>query len=121
MEVLQAAGSVLLLLLGFVAVLVLAYLCTRLVGRQFPLGPGSSGYIQVVDRVPLGQEGALYIVRAGGQLFLLGAAAHSIQLLGTLQEEKLEKSAAQPASVPFAQLLRAARPAQDREKGEKDG
>lgn len=88
-------GKELLSLLGMVAVLlaVLAgcYFVTRLAGTSLAgrLGPGSGQrQMKVLERLAVGRDQALLVVRLAGRTFLLGSSPSGFSLLAELTEEE---------------------------------
>ena len=49
-------------------------------------------YMQMLDRLPLGQDKAIAVVRAGSHYFLIGIASSQITVLAELTEEDIQKS-----------------------------
>ncbi len=65
----------------------------RFLARRF--GPGSGaggrkGKIALLDALPLGPQRALYLVRAGRRIYLLGVGKDTVVSLGELSKEDLE-------------------------------
>jgi len=54
--------------------------------------------MQMLDRLPLGQDKAVAIVRAGKHYYLIGVASSQITLLAELSEEDLEKETDAPGT-----------------------
>lgn len=83
----QGQGSVLLSLLGglflFVLVLVLAWYCSKWLGGRFGF-TGAGNAIQVLERVMVGPDRSLLVVRAGEEVLLLGVTPQHIERLGEL-------------------------------------
>lgn len=82
-------------LLGMLAtvvlVLVLAWLCTRwLAGTRLSGGglPSGERRMRVVDRLPLGKDVSLVLVRLGEGFFLLGVSPTGVSQLRELTEEE---------------------------------
>ena len=106
----------LLSLLGIILVLLLVlggcYLFTRWAGTGLALGPGrGSARMQVVERLPVGRDQALLVVRLAGRYLLLGSSPAGVSLLAELTEEEGAQWApsAEPmdrSSVDFRELLR---------------
>ena len=109
----QGAASVLTVfggLLMFLLVVVAAWACTRFVGRRFSAGAGAgSGRLRVVERVALGPDRALVLVRAAGRLAELDADA-------------FPESGGQPEPTPadFASLFEAVRRQGGKFRGKKE-
>ena len=112
-DVLSVLGS----LVGFVLILVLAWWAARAIG-QGQIASGGSHAIQVVDRLPLGGEKQLLVVRAAGRVLLLGVTAHHVEFLQELDEDDLPPPAEAAGS---GQFLAAFRNALDAKKGRETG
>ena len=83
------------MLLAVAAVLCLAYFATRFLagkGMGGALGrfTGRSRNLQVLERVPIGREEFLTVVRAGQRYFLLGVTPSSVTLLRELDAEEAD-------------------------------
>ncbi len=55
--------------------------------------------MQMLDRLPLGQDKAIAIVRAGSHYYLIGIASSQITLLSELSEEDIPEGIS--AQTPF--------------------
>lgn len=103
------------LVLGIVVVLVYLTLnvgLRRLMGLRARSGAGS--VISVLERIPLDQKRALFLVKAGGEYLLVGGAESGLGLIAKMdgpEVERLmrERPAAQIALSPFLQKLLAKR------------
>ncbi len=116
----EEIGALLGMLAAVLGVLVLAWMFTRyLAGRAPGLGgflPGRSGKLRLLERMPLGREQALVVVRTGEKILLLGVTASEISLLRELSAEEAaawdsETQAASPTAgaetpIPFRDALR---------------
>jgi len=106
----------LLSLLGMILVLLLVlggcYLFTRWTGVGLGKVPGrGSARMQVVDRLPVGRDQALLVVRLADRYLLVGSSPNGFSLLAELTEEEgaLWAPDAVPMdrpSVDFRELLR---------------
>ena len=79
------------LIIALAAVGVVLYL-SYLFSRYLAIGAAKiskSKFIKVVDRVVLGQDRLLLIATIGGRSYLIGASAHSIQLLTELENNEM--------------------------------
>lgn len=80
-------GSVVLSLLGglflFVLVLVLAWYCSRWLGGRFGFS-ATGGTVRVLERVMIGPDRSLLVVKAGEEVLLLGVTPQHIERLGEL-------------------------------------
>lgn len=112
-DILSVLGS----LVGFVLILVLAWWTARAIG-QGQIASGGSHAIQVVDRLPLGGEKQLLVVRAAGRVLLLGVTAHHVEFLQELDEEDLPPPG---ETAGGGQFLAAFRNALDAKKGRETG
>ncbi len=75
-------------LLGLAGVLVLAYLTLRIGLPWFFQTRGqNNGPIEVVARHALEPRKALYLVKAGSQMFLVGTAENQVQYLTSITDE----------------------------------
>lgn len=83
-------GSVVLSLLGglflFVLVLVLAWYCSRWLGGRFGFS-AAGGTVRVLERVMVGPDRSLLVVRAGEDVLLLGVTPQHIERLGELDPD----------------------------------
>ena len=107
----------------FLLVVVAAWACTRFVGRRFSAGAGAgSGRLRVVERVALGPDRALVLVRAGGRVFLVGSAPQQLTLLAELDADAFPESGGQPEPTPadFASLFEAVRRQGGKFRGKKE-
>jgi len=80
MDILQPIAAIVLVMALLAAVLVIL---RKRGGATFRL-PGVSGpprRLEVVERVSIGPQHALLLVRAGGRMLLVGTAPNSCQLL----------------------------------------
>ena len=82
---LQSVLSMIGALVIFILILVLAYFATKYIGRRYGTTGASGGrYVEVLERVAFGPDRALFVVRAGGKILLLGATAHHVELITEL-------------------------------------
>lgn len=95
-DILSVIGT----LVGFVLLLVLAWWASRAIGRAYA-GGGAGRTVQLLDRVALGGEKQLLVVKAAGKVLLLGVTAHEISFLQELDEDELPPPAESPESGPF--------------------
>jgi len=83
----QGQGPVVLSLLGglflFVLVLALAWFCSRWLGGRYGF-QAAGRTIRVLERVMVGPDRCLLVVRAGEQVWLLGVTPQHIERLGEL-------------------------------------
>lgn len=74
-----------------ILILYLSYVFTKSLGKGIGLKRGGN-YMQMLDRLPLGQDKAVAVVRAGNHYFLIGIASSQISILAELTEEDIQKS-----------------------------
>ncbi len=98
----QGQGSVVLSLLGglflFVLVLALAWFCSRWLGGRYGF-QAAGGTIRVLERVMVGPDRSLLVVRAGEQVWLLGVTPQHIEKLGELDPELYPEPEAPEARI----------------------
>ena len=107
-------GTDLLSLLSILLTLALALLACYLVTRWTGLGLGSrlgagGRHVRVLERVPVGRDQALVVVRAANRFFLLGSSPSGFSLLAELTEEELSAPSSDgvpPEPPDFRALLR---------------
>ena len=81
--VLSLLGSLVL----FVLILVLAWFCVRWLGGQYRLNTAGSR-VKVLERIALAPDRSLLVVRAGGQVLLLGVTSQHIEKIAELDPEE---------------------------------
>ncbi|SRR5581483_1922075 len=75
-------------LLALGGVLVLAYVILRIgLPRMFGMRTYSGGPIQILARYPLEPKKALYLVKTGTQVFLIGTSESQVQFLTAIDAE----------------------------------
>ncbi|MCR2024329.1 flagellar biosynthetic protein FliO [Anaerotruncus colihominis] len=112
----------------FILILVLAYFATKYIGRRYGTTGASGGrYVEVLERVAFGPDRALFVVRTGGKILLLGATAHHVELITELDASLFPERSAAPEthadfSAMFQALLKNGRGAKSKdEKDKMDG
>ncbi len=77
---LSAIGS----LVAVVAILFLAFWCTRFLGRTW--NPKRTGrYLKVVEQMPVAQDKQILLIKAGEQSFLISVAPSGVTMLSELK------------------------------------
>ena len=76
------------LLLGFFAVLFIAYLATKFLGPKMS-HMGASKHIRIIDSVFLGNDKSVCIIQVGERFFLIGVTNHHIGDISEIQEAEL--------------------------------
>lgn len=87
MDILQPIAAIVLVMALLASVLVLLRKRGAAAFR-LPGAAGSPRRLEVVERVSLGPQHALLLVRVGGRTLLVGTAPNSCQLLDTSGEDK---------------------------------
>jgi len=90
--------------LSLVVVCALAWWALRW-GARRNLLPRGRGDLEVLERVPLDPGRALYLVRAGPKVLVVGGAEGSLTNLAELRPEDLPARAEAPAPQGFAEIL----------------
>lgn len=80
--------KVVLIVLGFIAILYAASIATRFIGRKYG-NMGYSKYIKVLDRFMITRDGWIYIVQIGEKIFLIGVTNNNMQTLAEFDHSDL--------------------------------
>ncbi|WP_024293635.1 flagellar biosynthetic protein FliO [Lacrimispora indolis] len=80
-----------------ILVLYLSHLFTKSLGNGIGMKRGGT-CMQMLDRLPLGQDKAVAVIRAGSRYYLIGIASSQITLLAELSEEEVPKETGAPPS-----------------------
>lgn len=96
--------SIVMILAMMAAVVGLAYLATRFVGKRV-MPQGGGRHIKVLDRVQLGQDMALLLVRVAGKTMLIGTAQHEMRKLCDIEGDEIPDPP-DPEPMPFQQMLK---------------
>ncbi|WP_156951365.1 flagellar biosynthetic protein FliO [Lacrimispora aerotolerans] len=72
-----------------ILILYLSYIFTKSLGKGIGLKRGGT-HMQMLDRLPLGQDKAVAIVQLGSHYYLIGIAASQITLLAEIPEEEID-------------------------------
>jgi flagellar protein FliO/FliZ len=83
--------SLLSVLIITILILYLSYIFTKSIGKGMGLKRGGD-YMQMLDRLPLGQDKSIAVIRTGNHYFLIGIASSQITILAELTEEDIQKS-----------------------------
>lgn len=104
-------------LLPAVAVLLLAYWCSRYLGKRWGSG-NAGGYFQVLDRLQVGPNKYLMLVKLQDKTYLLSSSEKGIELLDKPQDiQEIENEPKK--QVSFQDMLDAYRTIKDNKKGGK--
>lgn len=113
-------------LLGVIALAVIILYGARRLGMGKPAGP-----LTLVGKLPLDGRRAIYLVRVGRTVFIIGASEGGLTKLGEVPEDRIDFPVEEPMKGPFANVLaqvlsraKASPPAEpakaDEEKNEKE-
>ena len=91
-------------LLALAFVCVLAFWVLRWVARRGFLGAAGSGRVRVLERVALDARRAVFLVKVGERVLLLGAGDAALTVLAELREDEVPP-AATTGGTSFASLL----------------
>ncbi|MDF2887807.1 MAG: flagellar biosynthesis protein FliZ [Lacrimispora sp.] len=83
--------SLLSVLIITILILYLSYIFTKSIGKGMVIKRGGN-CMQMLDRLPLGQDKSVAVVRAGSHYFLIGIASSQITILAELTEEDIQES-----------------------------
>lgn len=103
-DVIQLTGTFLVVVL----ILFLSWYLTKRLGKYTGQMSNSNGNLQVMDRISLGQNEALAVVRAGEKYLLLGISHAGISCLCELDKETISHKQETVAAAPrtdFKELL----------------
>lgn len=92
------------MLAGFALILVLAYWAVKLLSRGY--GGGAGRMVEVLDRVALGQEKQLLVVKTAGKVLLLGVTAHRIEKIEELDAARLPEPPAAAQNSDFRSMFK---------------
>lgn len=120
MEFLSLSGAI----LTVVGVLLLAYWCSRLLGKQWVKSSGS-GSIQVVGHIQVGQDRRILLLKVGDHNYLVGASQAGIQLLAEVEGDFEAIQSPTPEAgaqqLPFQEILDKCLESWKKKKGGTDG
>lgn len=95
------------------AVLVLAWWCSRLLGKQWAVKASpASGHIRLLEQLQVGQDRRILLLKVGEEHYLVGVSQAGIQLIskvqGTFEKADEPENVKPPAStgLPFSDFLR---------------
>ena len=79
---LSLTGTVLTL----ICVLALAYWCSRMLGKSWR-NASSGRHLNVIDRLSVGNDRQILLLKVNSRIFLVGVSAAGIQLLEQIEED----------------------------------
>ncbi len=97
----QYAGAILLI----IGIVVLAFYSTKWLGKRAG-APQSGKYLAVVDRIALGQDKSIAIVKVKDKYLLVGIASGSINVLCELNSEDMVLPPVTPGTITFSDALK---------------
>src|SRR5512139_555508 len=98
----SAAGSLLQVFIGLVAVLLLIA-ATAWVAKRFGITRGgSANVLQVISSASVGARGRVVVVEVGESWLVVGVAPGSVNALMTLPRGEIQSPAARPLNASFA-------------------
>ncbi|MEZ4221434.1 MAG: flagellar biosynthetic protein FliO [Polyangiaceae bacterium] len=87
-------------LLAIIALAVLVLYAARRVGVGKPGGP-----LSLVGRLPLDGRRAIYLIRVGKKVFVVGGSEAGLNKLGELDDQGLDLDAVTSSPAPFSDVL----------------
>lgn len=110
--------ELLAMLAGIIAILVLAYFATRVIGRYGAgmVGAPRTEELCVLRQIPVGRAERLVLVRVHQKCLLLGVAQGGVNVLRELSEEESAKWLETPAPSGGMDFLTALRKSVERKK-----
>ena len=90
----------LIMLVGVAALAILLLTLGRRFGMGRPTGP-----LELVGRLPLDGRRAVYLVRVGETVYVLGASESGLQKLGELPKDGLELTSGESVGGAFGNVL----------------
>lgn len=100
-EFLSASGAVLLV----IGIVVLAFYSTKWLGKRAGT-PLRSRNLAVIDRITLGQDKSIAIIKVNEKYLLVGIASNGITNLGELRGEDIAQLPATPGTINFSDALK---------------
>ena len=104
MTTLESVTMALSTLAALVAVLLAAWFILKWMGKRMP-GQTSSRHIKILDRVVLGQDKCLLLVRVAGKAMLIGMTSGAATKLCDVDEDGLEPDAPLPSAQSFSSVF----------------
>jgi len=90
MELIKSVLMVIAVLVMFVAILYLAYVTTKFIGKRYSVKGKQFKNLTVIETVAIGPDRQLMIVKSAGKCLLLGATPQNISLITELDEEMIK-------------------------------
>lgn len=105
----QSILSLIGALVIFILILFLAYFFTKYVGKHYGTSSMGAGHMETLDRIVLGPDRSLLLVRVAGKVLLLGITSQQITRLEELNPELFpQQEGSQKGTVDFLAVLKKA-------------
>lgn len=108
----QGTGSfweIAYVLVVMAGVIALAYFASKWLSRRYATqGRTKDKYFEIVDRLMLGQNQSVVMVKSGKKYLMLGVTQHNVQMLKEFEEDELEPITSEAASISFSDNLKQA-------------
>ena len=91
------------------AVLVLAWWCSRLLGKQWVKTSGFGGNICLIEQIQVGQNQKILLLKVGEEYILVGVSPAGIQFLSKVEGDFQAAGPSQPSAgtgTSFGELLK---------------
>jgi flagellar biosynthetic protein FliO len=104
----NAFTALVLPMIGVLIVIAAAYFGTGWLAKKYA-GVQTGRYLRVNERLSLGQDKSLVLVRAGGKALMLGVSSKGFEVLKELDGEEIPEARPEPAQkYDFSAILAAA-------------
>lgn len=101
-EVFATFGMIVLMGLVFVG----AYWASRFLARRYQGAAGRTKNIHILERVVIGRDSALLLVKVNKKVCLLGVSAKQVTLLESFSADELDITGEQPPMINFGDMLK---------------
>lgn len=105
MSVFDGIGTILAALAALAIVLLLAYVALKWMGQKLPT-QNASRHIKVLDRMVLGREKYLMLVRVAEKTVLVGVSTNSVEKICEIEDPEAMLEVPAPQGVSFADVLK---------------
>ena len=99
MELIKSVLMVIAVLVMFVAILYLAYVTTKFIGKRYIVKGKQFKNLTVIETVAIGPDRQLMIVKTAGKCLILGATPQNISLITELSEDMLNNEIPEEEAV----------------------
>lgn len=102
-DIMSLIGAVVVI----IGALVLTYYASRWYAKRMAAGSSGGGkYVKIIDRAPLAQGNAVYIIKTAGRYYMLGVADKKVNLLTELPGFEETPEGNEPLVASFSQVMR---------------